>query len=380
MQKAINCSIYRGGTSRALMLDEALLPPPGEARDRILIALIGGPDPKQIDGLGGAAVVSSKVAIIRKSNLPGIDIDYTFAQVVVGKNMVDYKANCGNISSAVGPYAIESGLVPAQDDITRVVIHNTNTRKDIVALVETPGCKVSYDGDFSISGVQGTGSKIELQFLKPGGSATGSTLPTGNARDQLKIPGLGDIDVSVVDASNLFIFVRADSLGLRGNELPDELDANTDACTQLETIRGMIAERLGYVEDYRDAFDKTPSVPKVAVVSTPSDFKTTSGAEVAAKDMDLHVYMMSMKKMHKTFALTGGMCVAAASVIPDTVVSDIVAESPRFNPKQITLAHPGGTMDVGVEAIAYVNGTVEVDSTSGFRTARFIMEGKAYYR
>ena len=379
MQREIPCSIYRGGTSRALILNEALLPPPGEARDRILIALVGGPDPKQIDGLGGGAVVTSKVALIKQSELPGIDVDYTFAQVVVGKNMVDYKANCGNISSAVGPYAIDSELVPAQDGVTRVVIRNTNTNKDIVALVETPGQKVTYEGDFSISGVQGAGSKIELQFLQPGGAATGSLLPTGNALDRLKVPGLGEVDVSVIDASNLFVFVRAADLGLRGNELPEELDINAAVCVQLETIRGMIAERLGYVDDYRDAFEKTPSVPKVAVVSAPSDYRTTSGAAISAEEMNLHVYMMSMKKMHKTFAMTGGMCVAAGTAIPGTVVHDVVSGNTRFNPAQITLAHPGGMMDVGVSACVYTGGEVEIQSTSGFRTARLLMKGAAYY-
>ena len=380
MQHEIGCCIYRGGTSRALILDENKLPPPGEERDRILIALIGGPDPKQIDGLGGAAVVSSKVALIKKSALSGIDIDYTFAQVVVGKNLVDYKANCGNISSAVGPYAIDSGLVPAEDGVTRVVIRNTNTNKNIVSLVETPGRMVTYDGDFSISGVQGTGSKIELQFLSPGGAATGSLLPTGNARDRITVAGLGDVDISVVDASNLFIFVKAEDLGLRGNELPDEMDTNANACIWLETIRGIIAQRLGYVDDYQEAFDKTPSVPKIAIVSAPSTYTTASGVTVAAEDMDLHVFMMSMKKTHKTFAMTGGMCVAAASVIPGTVVSEIAQQSDRFNPKQITLAHPGGIMDVGVDAATLADGSMDVLSTSGFRTARFLMKGTAFYR
>lgn len=360
------------------MLDEMSLPPPGEARDRILIALIGGPDPKQIDGLGGAAVVTSKVAIIKRSARPGVDVDYTFAQVVLGKNAVDYKANCGNISSAVGPYAIDSGLIPACDGVTRVVIHNTNTGKDIAALVETPGRKVTYEGDFSISGVQRPGSKIELQFLRPGGAATGKTLPTDNVVDTLEVPDLGAVEVSVVDVSNLFIFVRAADLGLRGNELPEELDANETACARLETIRGMVAERLGYVDDYRKAFDVTPAVPKVAVVAGPSDYKTTSGVEVAAADMDVHVYMMSMRKMHKNFAMTGGMCVAAATAIPGTVVHRLVADSPRFDAAQITLAHPGGTMDVGV-CVSTADGGVEIESTSGFRTARLLVRGAAYY-
>lgn len=378
MQNEIACSIYRGGTSKALFLDEASLPPPGEERDRILIALIGGPDPKQIDGLGGAAVVTSKAAIIKRSERPGVDVDYTFAQVVLGKNAVDYKANCGNISSAVGPYAIESGLVAARDGATEVVIHNTNTDKLIVAVMETPGGELTYEGDFTISGVERPGSRIELQFLRPGGAATGRLLPTGSPVDRLDVPGLGPVGVSVVDSSNLFIFVRAGELGLKGNELPDELDPDDEARERLEAIRGMVAERLGYVDDFRKAFDLTPAVPKVAVVSGPSDYRTTSGECVAASDMDLHVYMMSMKKMHKSFAMTGGMCVAAAAAVPGTVVHGLVSANARFDPARIVLAHPGGVMDVGVNA-AETGAGVEIVSTSGFRTARLLMRGTAYY-
>ena len=372
MQKAIPCSIYRGGTSKALILAEEVLPPAGEERDKILVSLIGGPDPKQIDGLGGATVPTSKVAIIKKSSRPGIDIDYTFAQVVLGTNQVDYKANCGNISSAVGPYSIENKLVEAKDGITKVAIYNTNTDKTIVAVVETPGKKVSYEGDFAISGVNGTGSKIELQFLDPGGAATGKILPTGSACETLKVPRLGDINVSVVDASNLFIFVEAKSVGLRGNEKVDEIDGNSTVCEHLETIRGMIAEKLGYVDDYKKAFEVTPAVPKIAVVSGSPDGNN------AMEKVDIYVRMMSMKKTHKTFAMTGGMCVSAASVIPGTVVNAIALQNKSFKPAQITLSHPGGLMDVGV-TVDGEKENLKVLSTSGFRTAKFLMQGTAYH-
>jgi 2-methylaconitate cis-trans-isomerase PrpF len=376
--ESIECSIYRGGTSRALMLDEMLLPPPGEVRDKILISLIGGPDPKQIDGLGGGVVTTSKVALIKKSSLPGVDVDYTFGQVVIGQNVVDYRANCGNISSAVGPYAIDRGLVRARDGITPVTIYNTNTEKTIIALVETSGGKTVYDGDFAISGVQGTGSKIELKFLRPDGAATGKLLPTGNAKDELNIPGLGKIAVSVVDASNLFVFVDAARLGLAGNELPDVIDAQSDTCSYFESIRGMIAQRLGYVDDYRQSFEKTPAVPKIAAVSAPAGYTAVSGIGYSPPDMDLHVRMISMKKTHKTFAMTGGMCIAAAAAIPGTVVNDIVRKNPHFDTAKITLAHPGGLMDVGVDAAIHGAG-VEILSASGFRTARRLMDGLAYY-
>lgn len=379
MLKEIKCSIFRGGTSKALFFDEALLPPEGTQRDQVLIKLIGSPDPKQIDGLGGGTVVTSKAAIIKKSKFPGIDVDYTFAQVVVGKNTVDYRANCGNISSAVGPYAIESGLVKAEDGITIVKIHNVNTGKDIYAKVETPGGKVTYKGDFSISGVMGTGSKIELQFLNPGGAATGKLLPTGSACDILNIPGLGKVKVSVVDSSNLFVFVDAESVGLIGNESPELLDANDQAREYLEIIRGFVAQQLDYVDDYRKSFEKTPSVPKIAVVSKASAYTSTEGKRFNENELDIHARMMSMKKTHKTLAMTGGMCLAAATVIPGTIVQNIAAENPHFNPSQIKIAHPGGLMDVGVEFEKGKDGDITICYTSGYRTARLLMKGTAYY-
>jgi 2-methylaconitate cis-trans-isomerase PrpF len=377
--KEIKCSFFRGGTSKALFIDEALLPPEGAQRDQILIKLIGSPDPKQIDGMGGGTTVTSKIAIIRKSQLPGIDVDYTFAQVVVGKNMVDYKANCGNISSAVGPYSIECGLVEAKDGLTVVRIHNVNTDKDIFSKVETPGGKVTYEGDFAISGVAGTGSKIELKFQNPGGAATGNVLPTGSPCDILEITGLGKVEVSVVDSSNLFVFVNAESVGLYGNESPEVLDANEQAREYLEIIRGIVAQKLGYVGDYTESFEKTPSVPKIAIVAKASAYTSVEGKALKETDMNIHVRMMSLKKTHKTFAMTGGMCLAAATVIPGTIVQKIVAENPHFDPSQIKIAHPSGLMDVGVECETDKNGDVIIRSTSGFRTARLLMKGTAYY-
>lgn len=367
MIQSIRCAIYRGGTSRGLMLHEALLPPPGRARDRMLISLMGGPDPKQIDGLGGGLVVTSKAALIGPSRRAGVDIDYTFAQIVVGQDKVDYQANCGNISSAVGPFAIESGLIAARDGATPVTIYNTNTNKTIVALIPTPGGKVTYEGDFVLSGVQGTGAKIELKFLDPGGAATGKILPTGSPRDRLTVPGLGEVDISVVDASNLFIFVRAADLGLRGNETPQELDANQTALDYLETIRGMVAQKLGYAADYRRAAVTSPTVPKIMAVAGP------------AGDIDLHVRMMSMQKTHKTLAMTGGMCVAAGCVIPGTILHELMSAHAGFRSEQIAIAHPSGRIAVGVDAVC-AEGAVTIRSTSGFRTARPLMEGAAYYR
>jgi len=379
MQKSIPCYIYRGGTSRGLILDETLLPPAGLERDAVLISLIGGPDPKQIDGLGGGVIVTSKVALIKLSEQPGIDIDYTFAQVVVGKNAVDYKANCGNISSAIGPYAIESGLIQAQKGTTKVVIRNTNTQKDIISVVPTPEGQVITNGDYVISGIQRTGAKIEMQFLDPAGAATGNLLPTGNPTDYVSVDGLGEVPVSVVDASNLFLFVRSEDVGLRGNELPEELDKNTELCEKLEEIRATFAERFGYVKDKRKAFELSPTVPKIAIIAPPSDYTTTNGDVISAKEMDIHIFMLTMKKMHKTFAMTGGMCAAAAAAVPGTVVNDIILRSQKVIPAQLALANPGGIMDVGVIFETNATGEVKICSTSGFRTARLLMKGEAFY-
>lgn len=376
-KQRIPCTIMRGGTSKGLFFMEKDLPPAGEKRDRILLELMGSPDKKQIDGLGGAASVTSKAAIVSVSERQDADVDYTFAQISVDKPLVSYKGNCGNISSAVGPYAIEKGLVKITGSVTKVRIYNTNTDKIIVSEVRTEGGSVNYQGDLAIAGVPGTASPIKLNFVNPAGSVTGKLLPTGHASDKILVPGLGEVEISIVDAANPLVFVKAEDMGLKGTELPADLDLDEEMLNKLETVRGMAAVKLGLIEDYQKSAWETPGVPKMTFVSKPADYKTAGDGEIKADQIDLVSRMMSMQKTHPTYAMTGAMCTVAAAVIPGSVVNQVLNES--ADPAYIRIGHPGGILAAGTDYQVEENGEVRILQTFGFRTANFLMDGLAYY-
>ena len=371
----IPCTIMRGGTSKALFFMEKDLPPAGDERDRVLMELMGSPDKKQIDGLGGAASVTSKVAIISVSSREDADVDYTFAPV--DKPLVSYKGNCGNISSAVGPYAIEKGLVKITGSVTKVRIYNTNTDKIIVSEVQTGGGAVNYTGDLAIAGVPGTAAPIKLNFVNPAGSVTGKLLPTGNASDRIEVPGVGEIEISIVDAANPLVFVKAEDLGLKGTELPAALDQDEEMLNRLETVRGIAAVKLGLIDDYKKSAWETPGVPKMTFVSKPSGYKTAGDSEIKADQVDILSRMMSMQKTHPTYAMTGAMCTVAAAVVPGSVVNQVLREN--ADPAYIRIGHPGGILAAGTDFKVEENGEVTIFQTSGFRTANFLMDGLAYY-
>ena len=378
MLKKAPCVIFRGGTSKGVFFQEEAVPSPGPERDRFLLKIMGSPDLRQIDGLGGATSTTSKVAIISPSNREDVDVNYTFAQVAIDKPMVDYKGNCGNISSAVGPYAIEMGLVTVSQPETVVRILNTNTNKVIYSKVQTPNGQLTYEGDFSIAGVPGSSAPVKLSFKNPGGAVTGKVLPTGNKTDVLALPGFGEITVSIVDVTNPLVFVRAEEIGLEGCELPDELDSSEKTLALLETIRGVAAQKLGLVEDWKEAAFKSPAVPKMTIVERAKDYTTVNGEIISERDIDLVGRMMSMQKTHKTYALTGALCTAAAAAIPGTVVNAVLKKS--FNPENLRIGHPGGLMPVGVETSIDAQGEVDILWAWGYRTARLLMKGIAYYQ
>ncbi len=380
MQNSVPCTIMRGGTSRGLFFRAEDLPDPGPERDSLILRVMGSPDLRQIDGLGGAVSTTSKAAVIAPSGREDSDVDYTFAQVSIDKAFVDYKGNCGNISSAVGPYAIETGLVRATDPETVVRIYNTNTKKVIHSYVRTRNGRVEYDGDFAISGVPGTSSPIRLAFRSPAGAVTGALLPTGRVRDELEVEGLGTLVVSIVDVTNPLVFVRADDLGLSGVELPEEIDSRPGTLERLEAVRGAAAVLLGLAPDWRSAAAVSPAVPKMTVVTGPADYLCSDGGRVASGEIDLAGRMMSMQRTHKTYALTGALCTAAAAVIPGTVVN--LAARPGFDPGNIGIGHPGGSIRAGVIAApgGREDGVPEILEAFGFRTARLLMSGTAYYR
>lgn len=372
--KKLPVTILRGGTSKGVYILQSDLPEDQSAWEPILLRLMGSPDRKQIDGLGGSQSVTSKVAIIRKSTRPDADVDYTFAQVSVDKPLVSYKGNCGNISSGVGPFAIEKGLVEAKDGETAVRIYNTNTDKIIEAVVKTPEGQVAYEGDFYIAGVPGTASPVKLKFVDPAGTLGKGLLPTGSAVDVLEVPGYGPVEVSIVDAANPLVFARAKDLGLSGRELPDELNADAEKLDLLEKVRGLAAVKLGLIEDYtRSAWD-TPGIPKMTFVAEAEDYVNGDGKEIKKEQIDLLSRMMSMQKTHPSYAMTGAMCTAAAAVVPGSIVQQVLPAN--VDTQFIRIGHPGGILECGVDYRE--NGACPIiDDTFGFRTANLLMEGTA---
>ena len=377
--KKIPVCIMRGGTSKGVYILQSDLPKEKELWEPILLRLMGSPDKKQIDGLGGSQSVTSKVAIVQPSSRPDADVDYTFAQVSVDKPLVSYKGNCGNISSGVGPFAIEKGLVKAQEGTTSVRIYNTNTDKLIIEQVKTSDGHVEYEGDFSIAGVPGTGAPVKLKFDHPSGTLGSGLLPTGHAVDVLEVPGYGPVEVSIVDAANPLVFARATDLGLTGKELPEELNANPEKLDLLEKVRGLAAVKLGLLTDYTRSAWETPGIPKMTFVAPPDSYETPDGKTIGADEVDLLSHMMSMQKTHPSYAMTGAMCTAAAAVIPGSIVKEVLR--PGTDTQFIRIGHPAGVLECGVDYEEPREGDVpDITDTFGFRTANLLMEGVATVR
>lgn len=369
--------IMRGGTSRGAYILEKDMPEDRNDWDKVLLRLMGSPDKKQIDGLGGAQSVTSKVAILKRSEREDADVDYTFAQVSIDKPIVSYKGNCGNISSGVGPFAIEKGLVPITGEMTSVRIYNTNTDKIIVSDVNTRGGKVNYEGDYHIAGVPGTASPVRLKFKKPAGTLGKGLLPTGNVKDVLDVPGLGKIEVSIVDAANPLVFARAKDLGLTCLESPDDINSDEKTLELLETVRGLAAVKIGLIDDYKKSAWETPGIPKMTYVAESRDYTTFDGKEIKKEEVDLLSRMMSMQKAHQSYAMTGAMCTAAAAVIKGSIVEEVLNNETDL--KNIRIGHPGGILECGVDHIE-TDGLPEIEDTFGYRTANLLMEGTAYIR
>ena len=375
MQREIPCMIMRGGTSKGVYLLDCDLPKEGSERDEILLRIMGSPDLRQIDGLGGAASVTSKVAILKASDRKDADVDYTFAQVSVDKPVVSYAGNCGNISSGVGPFAIESGLKKADGSSTTVRIFNTNTEKIMVENVQTKNGRVIYEGDYSIPGVPGSAAPIKIMVLNPAGTVCDGLLPTGNPIDILNISGLGELEVSLVDAANPLVFVRAKDIGMSGKELPAEIDGNEALLSLLERIRSEAALKLGFVKTAEEAPWKSPGVPKMTVIAPPENYVAITDENISENEMDLLGRMMSMQKAHPTYAMTGAMCTAAAAVIPGTIVYE--AKRSSADAKRLRIAHPSGILEAGVDYTKN-SGAIDVDCVYGFRTARLILKGSVF--
>lgn len=374
-QRAVPYVLMRGGTSKCHFFYDRDLPE-GSQRDAVLLSALGSPDPRQIDGVGGATSLTSKVCVIHPDPLEDVDVAFTFAQVAVDSPVVDYGGTCGNCSAAIGPFAIEEGLVPPTEPGTSVRILNTNTGKRVLAEVPVREGRVEVEGDCRIAGVPFPGAPIKLWFEEPAGGVTGRLLPTGNARDSVAIPGLGEVEFSFLDVVNPVVFVRAEQLALCGIESPAQIEANATLKAQLEAARSAAAVAAGLVDDPADADIRTPGVPKVAFVAPPRGYETLYGAQVCASEVDLIARYMSMGTAHQAFALSGALCAAVAAVHPGTVVQEVADVGAAG---QVRLGHPSGVMCLDVDAAEEPDG-FQVRGVAGLRTARRLIEGRVLLR
>jgi len=377
MQRRIPAVIMRGGTSRAVFFHRHHLPADPELRDRVILTVFGGGDPygRQIDGLGGAVSTTSKAAIISPPSVPDADVDYTFGQVSVTTPLVDYGGNCGNISSAVGPFAIEEGLVRATDPVTTVRIWQVNTQKRIIAHVPTSGGLPEVEGDYAIDGVPGTGAMIILEFHDPGGSMTGRLLPTGNPADVLEVEGVGRLTVSLVDAANPVVFVNPQDLGLDGLEMPERVDGDHALLAKIEAIRAHAAVRMGLARTVAEATARSPGVPKLAFAAPPASYTSTRGSPVDGAAVDVVGRIMSMGRLHRSYALTGAICTAAAAQVEGTLVHAVARRGPAGE-RTLRIGHPAGIIEVGALVVRR-DGEWHVEKVVTRRTARRLMEGMA---
>ncbi|CAN7578706.1 2-methylaconitate cis-trans isomerase PrpF [Trinickia sp. LjRoot230] len=382
-QIKISATYMRGGTSKGVFFRLQDLPEaarvPGPARDALLLRVIGSPDPygKHIDGMGGATSSTSKVVIVAKSTRPGHDVDYLFGQVSINEPFIDWSGNCGNLSAAVGPFAIGSGLIDvdrvAHDGITTVRIWQANIGKTIVAHVPMTQGAVQETGEFELDGVTFPAAEIELAFMDPAAEEDGAgsaMFPTGNVVDDLDVPGLAMLKATMINAGIPTIFVDAAAIGYTGAELQDAINSDAKALAKFETIRAYGALRMGLIKNV-DEIAKRQHTPKIAFVAKPADYLTSSGKRVAAHDIDLLVRAMSMGKLHHAMMGTAAVAIAAAAAVPGTLVNLAAGGGER---DAVRFGHPSGTLRVGAQAKRQNDEWVVTKAVMS-RSARVLMEG-----
>ncbi|MBR0649414.1 PrpF family protein [Roseomonas terrae] len=368
-QAFIPAVFHRGGSSKGVFFHAKDLPHDRAKQDAIFLSVLGSPDPygRQLDGMGGGISSLSKAVIIGPPTHPDADVDYTFAQVAVDRPLVDWQSNCGNLSSAVGPFAVDEGLIRASDGETLVRIHQVNTKRIIHARFLVRGRRAATEGDFAMAGVSGTGARIRLDFLVPGGGQTGSLLPTGQVLDTLEHEGRS-YRATMVDAANACVFLDAAELGLTGTESPDAIEAKPGAMALLDALRRLAAVRMGL----SDTPEAAPlGIPKVAVVSAPAEYRALDGSTIAAGTHEIAVRMISMERAHRAVPLTGGMALGVACRI-DGSLPQMIAATPDTD--EVRLANPSGVLSVGAEVRRDGNGWF-ADSAVVFRSARRLMQG-----
>ncbi len=378
-QIKIPATYIRGGTSKGVFFNLTELPEvaqvAGAARDAMLLRVIGSPDPygKQTDGMGGATSSTSKTVILSKSRQPDHDVDYLFGQVAIDKAFVDWSGNCGNLTAAVGAFAISKGLVDASripaDGIAVVRIWQANINKTIIANVPMTAGEVQETGDFELDGVTFPAAEVQVEFLDPA-DGEGAMFPTGNLVDDLEVPGVGVLKVTLINAGIPTIFVNADAIGYRGTELQEVINGDDKALAMFETIRAYGAVRMGLIRNIEEAAARQHT-PKVAFVSGPAAYVSSSGKQIAADAVDLHVRALSMGKLHHAMMGTAAVAIGTAAAIPGTLVNLAAGGGAR---KAVTFGHPSGTLKVGAEA-QQIDGEWSVKAAIMSRSARVLMEG-----
>jgi methylitaconate Delta-isomerase len=381
MSNPVRCVIMRGGTSKAVFLKESDLPPQGHLRKNLILGIFGSPDRRQIDGLGGADPLTSKLAIIGPPRddprAAGTHLTYTFGQVEIDAPEIDFLSLCGNISSAVGAFAIYEGMVAPTEPITTVRAFNTNLNRVLNIEVPVENNRPVERGDFVVPGVPGSGARILVDFADTAGSACGALLPTGNPVDRLEIPGFGPIEASLLDIGNAHVFIRARDVGLVGTETAAEIDAKSDLRDLLERIRGIAAYRMKMIKDPARSKQESPATPILGMISPSADYRNEIGKRtVQADEVDLVSRLMFMQQMHKTYAGTSTVCTGVASRIPGTIVHEMT-DPKTFKNQVVRIGHPAGV--IGTETLVELKGNDYVvrRATLG-RTARRIMEGYVY--
>lgn len=378
-QIKIPATYIRGGTSKGVFFNLTDLPEAaqvaGEALDNLLLRVIGSPDPygKQTDGMGGATSSTSKTVIVAKSNQADHDVDYLFGQVAIDKPFVDWSGNCGNLSAAVGSFAISSGLVDADripdNGIATVRIWQANIKKTIIAQVPITHGEVQETGDFELDGVTFPAAEVQVEFLDPA-DGEGSMFPTGNLVDDLEVPGVGTFKATMINAGIPTIFVNAEDIGYTGKELQDDINNDTAALERFETIRAYGAVKMGLISDIAEAAQRQHT-PKIAFVAPPQAYAASSGKAVTENDIDLLVRALSMGKLHHAMMGTAAVAIATASAIPGTLVNLAAGGGER---DAVRFGHPSGTLKVGAEA-KEENGEWTAKKAIMSRSARVLMEG-----
>jgi 2-methylaconitate cis-trans-isomerase PrpF len=378
-QLKIPAVFMRGGTSNAIVFHQRDLPADHAQWDEIFLAAIGSPDPygRQLDGMGGGISSLSKVCVIGPPSRPDADIDYTFGQVMVKEARVDYSANCGNMSSAMGPFAVDEGVLKVSGKEALVRVHNTNTKKIIHARFAIDEGQSAVDGDLAIPGVAGTGAPVKLEFREPGGATTGKLLPTGNVVDTLDVPGVGKLRVSMVDAANACVFLKAADIGLTGTEMPEVLDNSPDILKKLAAIRIAASVAMGIAANAEAAVKKT-AVPFIGFVSAAQDAMLLTGEALKAGDIDVTGRVVSNGQPHRALPLTASLCMAVAARLEGSVVHEVTRATD--NPEsEIRIAMPSGVLTVAA-SVKHKEGQWHAEQGALFRTQRRMFEGYVLVR